>query len=203
MVYILAEQGDHGACGERLRRNIMAVDKVEYDVAGKKLELISDQSTKFIGLATAPYQAGIALFLVMGLGSIPMTFEKNCAIWFNSVYVSGDVPPPEDIETCYEVGSWAWSWMEPTSGVACFVILAAQMIRAQMLNMHIRPYRDWVQQRRAQRLVSKFPTYNEEFVEAFAMTATLTPKRLGIIQVEDDDVKRHIHRDAPNVKLGA
>ena len=48
--------------------------------------------------------------------------------WFNDVMVTTDIPPPEDLETVLETGSWAWNWMEPPLGQLSFFLLCVQFI---------------------------------------------------------------------------
>ena len=31
-------------------------------------------------------------------------------------HYSNQVPPPEDLETMWEIGTWTWNWMEPPLG---------------------------------------------------------------------------------------
>merc|ERR1711920_532358 len=91
----------------------------------------------------------------------------------NKHFVTTSVPEPEDLETVWEVGSWAWNWMEPPLGVASFVLLTMQLTRAQMQNMDVRPYTQWVKGWRANRLSKMYPQYNEDIIKDFAETASL------------------------------
>ena len=52
----------------------------------------------------------------MGFASIPLIFHLDTVSWFNSMYVTSDVPDSKDLETFLEVGGWAWNWMEPPLG---------------------------------------------------------------------------------------
>ena len=76
-----------------------------------------------------PYNIGIAAGVGGGLYSFPMVFDLSTAKWFNKHYVTTDIPPPEDLETMYEVGNWTWNWMEPPLGTISFFILCMQMAR--------------------------------------------------------------------------
>lgn len=174
-LHLLAETGDHDACTERLRRNIMAVDRVDYMKAGEKIKEIEKCTQRGTNLLTFPYQCGILFYLTAGVGSIPMTFHKDTCLWFNDVYVTSEVPPPEDLESFYEVGSWSWSWVEPLVGTGCFVLMAFQMVRALMMNMNIKPYGNWAANHRAARVVKTYPQYNPEFVEDFAFSSSMRP----------------------------
>merc|ERR1719510_2943276 len=124
-----------------------------------------------------PYKVGIATGVTAGVGCIPMVFSRDLAKWFNSNFVTAEEATAADLETVWEVGSWTWGWMEPPLGTASFVLLAMQFIRAQMLNMSLAPYTEWVQNLRASRLSKQFPQYNKDVVEDFARTASLKPRK--------------------------
>jgi len=175
---ILAEQGCHEACSERLVRNVMHVDDVEWLEAKEKLREIQVENSRVVWLVTLPYKVGIASGLVFGIGCIPMVFSMSFASWFNKYFVTTEVPEAVDLQTILEVGSWTWNWMEPPLGTASFVLLALQFIRAQMLNMNLTPYTCWVQNYRASRLAQKYPQYNKDVILDFARTASLKPMKL-------------------------
>jgi len=170
---ILAEQCCHAACEERLVRNIMVVDGVDWVTANVKMREIKKENLSVLWLATLPYKVGVSVGLVTGFGCVPMIFNRGIAEWFNERFVTQDVPDEKDLETLWEVGLWTWSWMEPPLGTASFVLLALQFVRAQMLNMDWKPYTGWVQNYRATRLSSIYPQYNEDIVGAYARTASL------------------------------
>lgn len=174
---ILAEQGCHDACCERLVRNIMHVDDVEWASAKETLHEIGAENRKVVWLVTLPYKVGISTAVVTGVGCVPMVFSPTVAKWFNEYYVTTDVPEAKDIQTILEVGSWTWNWMEPPLGTASFVLLAFQFIRAQMLNMNLTPYTSWVQDFRASRLQKKYPQYNPDIIMDYARTASLKPMK--------------------------
>lgn len=175
-LYILAEGGNHEACRERLVRNVMNVDNLDWMAANLKVKEIGKENHKMDGLATLPYKVGITTMAAAGVGSVPMVFHCGTAKWFNANFVTTDVPEPADLETILEVGSWTWNWMEPPLGVASFVLLAAQFVRSQMLNMDMSPYTNWMQKHRADRLEKLYPQYNSDIVREFASTASLKPK---------------------------
>lgn len=173
-LYIMAEQEDHTACRERLLRNIMAVDDVDYSIANDKMKEIVAANNAMLGIATLPYKIGITGGLIIGVGSVPMVFDLSTAQWFNNLYVLEKEASPEDLETVYEVGAWTWGWMEPLIGTGSFVILAMQVARNQMVNMGLKPYTGWVKNRRSKSLVEQFPQYNSDFLRTFSRTATMT-----------------------------
>jgi len=174
---ILAEQGDNEACFERLVRNIMNVDSVDWATARETARKIKEVNRQVVWLATLPYKVGIATALASGIGCVPMVFSPTLAKWFNERYVTTEVPELADLETLLEVGSWTWNWMEPPLGTASFVLLAFQFVRSQMLNMNLTPYTSWVHNYRADRLARLFPQYNPDVLMDFARTASLKPSK--------------------------
>lgn len=82
--------------------------------------------------------------------------------------IAVDVPEARDLETPLEVGAWAWNWMEPPLGTISFALLCLQFARAQMQNMHIAPYTEYMKNKRAQRLIALYPKYSAKVVEDFA-----------------------------------
>lgn len=171
---VLAQQGHHSACGERLVRNVMAVDGVEYDIALQTTQKIREESNSVLWFATLPHQIGIAVAGGAAVASFPMVFHlptvRLCNLW-----VTTDEPEKADLETVWEVGAWAWNWMEPPLGTASFVLLALQFMRAQALNMDVHPYSDRVRVHRAARLVRLYPQYDMDALEDFARSASLKP----------------------------
>lgn len=173
VLYVLAEEGYHDACEERLIRNIMTVDNIEWFDARDKLPAIRAENQKHEWVVTLPYKVGIGTGLLAGVACVPMVFHKKTAIAFNSQFVTMEVPSPQDMETVLEIGSWTWNWMEPPLGVASFVLLAMQFVRAQMQNMNIKPYTAWVKNHRARNLAQAFPEYNTDMLMEFSQTSSL------------------------------
>ena len=97
-----------------------------------------------------------------------MCFDLHTTLWFNEGYVTTDVPEAKDLETWLEVGSWSWNWMEPPLGQASFFLLCLQYSRDQMKNIGMKPYTEWLKERRAAKLVDQFPTYNKIIVADFS-----------------------------------
>eukprot|EP00968_Pinguiococcus_pyrenoidosus_P004899 scaffold317_cov260-Pinguiococcus_pyrenoidosus.AAC.32 len=192
----MAENGDWDAAKERVVREIMCVDhltaprpanwpslgnlsQVSWDEAQPTFDKINKANTKGMFLAAFPYRLGVFTALTAFLGSFPMVFDLHTALVFNELYVTTDVPPPEDLETWLEVGSWTWNWMEPPLGTssasqrlsASQVALDNQglaLARAQMQNMNIKPYTQWLKDTRARRLALEFPQYNGKILEVRA-----------------------------------
>jgi len=174
MLYVLAEQGCHDSCKERLVRNVMAVDNVEWLVAKDKVREMEKVHSQVNWIATIPYKFGIGLAVGSGIACVPMCFHLPTVQYFNKKFVTASVPEPDELETWWEVGSWAWNWMEPPLGVASFVLLTMQFTRAQMQNMDVKPYTQWVKNYRADRLQKLYPQYNADILRDFAITASLS-----------------------------
>jgi len=176
-LFCLSEEGNHDACEERLTRNIMATDDVDWMTAKSKLSEIKAHNSSVEWLVTLPYKVGISVAGVTGIGCIPMVFHTDTVKYFNQHYVTTDVPEPQDMETVWEIGSWAWNWMEPPLGTASFTLLAFQLMRSQMQNMDLKPYTGWVKSYKAKRLADAFPQYDENVVKDFARTSSMLSKK--------------------------
>jgi len=172
-LYILAEMGQHDACWERLVRNVMAVDEVDWVTACDKVSDIDRVDRQYLWLATLPYKVGIFTGLTCTLGALPMVFHRPTVEAFNEIYVTTDVPEEKDLETALEVGNWAWNWMEPPMGTIGFMILSMQLVRAQMQNMGWKPYTHLVKSYRADRLARLYPQYNADVVREFSQSMPL------------------------------
>jgi hypothetical protein len=131
---VLAKQGVHAAREERLRREIMAIDQVEYLEADKKLEEINHTNDSAAGFLTVPFKLGAGIGIVGAVSSVPLVFHKETAVWFNEQFVHTDLPEGgvDALDTFWKVGNWTWGWMEPYLGTASFVLLGFQFTRAQV-----------------------------------------------------------------------
>jgi len=174
-LYILAESGHREACCERLVRHVMTVDGIEWLAARERVREIDRMDRQNVWLATAPYKLGIFAGASAAIASVPLVFHLPTVEFVNRAFITTDVPEPEDLQTCWEVGAWAWNWMEPPLGVASFVILAMQLVRAQMQNMELKPYTDWARHRRAKQLVAQLPQYKEDILEEFSLSNSMSP----------------------------
>lgn len=126
---VLAAMGRYEARVEILKRHIMTVDNIGYEIACQTFEKIHDENRNYIWLSSLPYQVGIVTALTAAAASIPLCFYLPTVVYFNEHYVTADVPEPKDLETFLEVGSWAWNWMEPPLGQISFVLLCLQFTR--------------------------------------------------------------------------
>lgn len=176
-VFSLAEEGNHEACQERLIRHVMVVHEIDWDAASEKVALMKEENYKVLWWITLPYKVGIATALFSGAVTIPMVFSKSMAKWFNHHFVTMEVPEKSDLDTWLEVGAWTWNWMEPPTGVACFVLLTLQFSRAQMQNMDLKPFTDQMKTYRSNRLADLFPEYDRNIVKDYARTQSMNPRR--------------------------
>ena len=78
---------------------------------------------------TIPHTLGITFAVSAGLASFPLCFHEPTVSWFNKLFVTAEVPPPEDLETMFQIGSWSWNWMEPPLGQISFFLLCLQFAR--------------------------------------------------------------------------
>lgn len=174
---ILAEQGSNEACFERLIRDVMRVDNLEYMDAKTVADNIRLDNRKHV--VKYAFMSWLGLFSGSAalVGCVPMVFSRSTALWFNEGWVTTEVPPAEDLESIYEVGAWTWNWMEPCLGTASFMLLCVQFCRAQMVNMNFEPWTNWIRNKRAENLIRMHSKYTEDIVYDFAVTASLRPKK--------------------------
>jgi hypothetical protein len=165
-----ALHGDSDAIRERLTREVMRVDSLEWDDATNKIAEIENTNQSGLALIKLPYMIGITAGFVSAWGCLPFVFDLTTAEWFNTHYVTTEHPPPEDVETWLEVGGWTWNWMEPLLGTVSFMLLALQFMRNQMLNVGFKPYTGWLVASRADKLANAYPQYGREMVRDFAIS---------------------------------
>lgn len=174
LLLTMAALGDQDAREERLIREIMAKDNVDWKAAQPTFMKILASNRSGLFVATLPYKIGIFSAVSAGFLSFPMIFDINTVMWFNELYVTTDVPEAKDLETPLEVGGWAWNWMEPPLGQISFFLLCMQYARAQMENLGIKPFTSWYKAKRAERLTREFPKYNAHIIEEFSQGDPLT-----------------------------
>jgi len=171
-VFQLSMHGVHGACRERLVREIMRVDQVDWPRARERVHEMNMENDRYAHLVQLPYVIGITGGTASGLLSLPMVFHKPTVVWFaeNVVRLPPEEIPVEELTTCWQVGGFAWGYMEPLLGTLSFVLLAAQFIRANMQNMGLHPYTNAMLAYRAKRLCRLYPQYDRNIVKEFAKT---------------------------------
>jgi hypothetical protein len=121
-----ALHGDDDAIRERLVREVMRVDSVEWKEASNIVDVVRDTNQSGLLAVKFPYYIGITVGFVSAWGCLPLVFDLPTAEWFNTAYVTTEHPQPEDVETWLEVGAWTWNWMEPLLGTISFQLLALQ-----------------------------------------------------------------------------
>lgn len=167
LIQIMAVDGDMQAKEERLIRNIMKVDGVEWSDAHSKFVEIRAANRSGVTLLKMPYYTGLFVAVTTAFASIPLCFDLHSVMNFNEAFVTQPVPDAEDLETPLEVGIWAWNWMEPPLGQASFFLLCMQFARAQMQNIHVKPYTEFVKSSRANRMCNTYPTYSKAILSDF------------------------------------
>eukprot|EP00615_Pteridomonas_danica_P007067 CAMPEP_0114340604 /NCGR_PEP_ID=MMETSP0101-20121206/8480_1 /TAXON_ID=38822 ORGANISM="Pteridomonas danica, Strain PT" /NCGR_SAMPLE_ID=MMETSP0101 /ASSEMBLY_ACC=CAM_ASM_000211 /LENGTH=229 /DNA_ID=CAMNT_0001473907 /DNA_START=23 /DNA_END=712 /DNA_ORIENTATION=- len=170
---VLALEGNEDAVQERLIREIMAKDEVEWDDASKKFGEIEQAHRNGLAMAKLPYKVGIVCAVTAAFASFPLCFDLPTALWFNEHYVTTDVADPEDLETWLEVGTWTWNWMEPPLGQLSFFLLCLQYTRSQMERIGKKPFTTWLIKRRATALSAQYPQYHRTIVEDFSRSSGL------------------------------
>ena len=166
---IMASQRVHGAFKERMLREVMRRDKLEYGEAYAVLAKLNEANEQLIWLFKMPYQLGIATTLFFGLASVPCVFHRGTALWFCKTFVKEEIPTDaETLDTFFKVGTWTWQWMEPAIGTASFVLLSFQLIRSHMQKIDLKPLGSYIESRRADQLAKKFPRYEREIVRDYA-----------------------------------
>lgn len=165
---MLAAQGSHDAREECVIREVMAIDEVDWEGAQPRMEEIRSKALSGMGVAKFPYRAAIGTAFVGGLATFPLCFHLDSVELFNKAYVTADIPDQKDLETWLEVGSWSWNWMEPPLGQLSFFLLTLQYARSQMQNIGLKPYTEWLCNRRAKSLSQAFPQYSERVLHEYA-----------------------------------
>ena len=155
VLLLMAAHGDSGARRERFIREIMHVDQLEWPSASARADEMAAAEVKGQFASKLSHGVGVASVLI-GVGSLPMVFHLETALWFNESYVTTDVPEARDLETWLEVGQWTWNWMEPPIGTLSFVFLAFQFARGRGI---INPAEAYYMRRRQKRLLGLYPNY--------------------------------------------
>ena len=127
VLLVMAASGDQEAREERLIREIMAVDRVNWPEARQTFLGILAANRKGLLYATLPYKIGICVSFTAGVISFPLIFHLDTVLVFNELYVTTDVPEARDLETPLEVGAWSFKWMQAPLGQISFFLLCMQV----------------------------------------------------------------------------
>ena len=161
---LMAAHGDHGARTERLIREVMVVDALEWpDAAAKADGMASKHAIGRTNLSLVKSISAVGIGAA-GLCTIPMVFGHDTALWFNESFVGFVSPPENELDSLLEVGAWTWSWMEPPLGTISFLILCLQLSRDQ-LNVES-PF----ERRRIARILTSHPAYDVTILTHWAQT---------------------------------
>jgi hypothetical protein len=166
-------EGNQEARAELLIRNIMATDRLTHESAETVLQQMTEFNGKMLWLYKLPYKVGLFSAVSLGLVSIPLVFHLGFAEWFNEEFVTFEKYGEGEADTWLEVGSWTWNWMEPPLGEVSFFLLTMQYARSQMMNLGWKPYGNFIQERKATRLIEEYPLYNARLVREWAANDAL------------------------------
>lgn len=155
----------HDAHQERLIREIMVVDKIDYPRACAKMKEIFEYNSKVSNILTVPLHTGLAVAVVGAIGCVPLVFHEHSAQSFADLI--GVAVECHQENNFAQVGQATWSYMEPILGTASFSILCLQLLRGAMVNMAYQPYIDFVHSHRANKLAKAFPQYSKAVVKDF------------------------------------
>jgi len=186
----LAEMGEPGtpphagASRERLRREIMSIDGIEYaDTSARLLEMAklinpNDPSIE------APFKVAIFASLLSGFASIPLTFHYATAAKFNDLFVTCDPPEVGTTDTMLEVGMWSWAWMEPLTGTMCFVLLCFEFARDQRLAIGGKTAMHALMDHQASKLVKAYPQYDANILTKYGYVLAVRDNEVESIRKE-------------------
>ena len=66
---------------------------------------IRETNREGMTLAAVPFYSGFGAAMIGCYASIPLVFDRPVVEWFNSTFVTAELPPDQDLETVLEVGS--------------------------------------------------------------------------------------------------
>lgn len=182
----------HDVHQERLTRDIMAVDNIEYDEARQKMAEMFYENRTQSWWNRLPNDAGLFISGAAAVIVVPIVFHADVGLAFaDRVAASYDELPTTS--SYADVGTWGWAWCEPMIGTASFSILCLQLLRERMLALGVKPFSDFVLSRRAQILAEKYPQYSPAIVKAFSRSQPMrgrlskapyiySPERGGLTQ---------------------
>lgn len=87
-ITILARMGDQEAREERLIREIMNIDDVDWNDAQPRFQEMMDANRRGMWVATFPYKLGLVTSVSAAVLSLPMVFDYHTILWFNEAYVT-------------------------------------------------------------------------------------------------------------------
>jgi len=195
---MLALQGNQDAAVERMIREVMHVDEVHWRQAAATVQEMDEYSggakSAFLRL---PYTFGAGIALTSAVASVPLCFHTPTGKWFNTFFVTAELPPPEDLQTMLECGMWTWGWMEPPLGAISFVLLCLQFARQQTGHMWASagaqgPYNAYLKRRRYKMLCEKYPQYSALIVQEYATILTARAGNKSTVGAINNDTDRQV-----------
>jgi len=171
---VIAEMGNHRARTEVLRRHVMAVEHIDYGVAGRIVETINAKNKEGLFFYSFPSKFGMGLALCSGIVVFPLVFDISTAMWFNESFVTMEIPPPDELDTSLETGIWTWNWMEPITGTATLTLMCFQIIRQQLVILGIKPFTNRIMEHRTRLLCEAYPKYDKIVLGNFVETDPMT-----------------------------
>ena len=180
MLFFAARDPDaHDVHQERLIREIMVVDDVDYERAAEAMREIFRVNLVQSRYLMAPFHAGLGLCAVSAVGCVPLVFDHTAATLFADFVGSTPEAPLARGASNADVGTWTWAWMEPMIGTASFSILCLQLLRSAMMNLAYRPLYTSVLSWRANALADAFPQYDRPIVKDFGRSQPMRDLELG------------------------
>ncbi len=188
-LFLLAKNGSIDGKREMMRREVMRVDKIEYEATTERVVEISEMTTAGLDSIRLPYQIGITMALFVGYVSIPLVFYFPLVEVFNHHCVTMEVPPPEDLDTILETGAWSWNWMEPPLGTISFTLLCYQWANEQKRHIGVASFEDKIRMRMGDKLVEHFPQYNSQVLRAYAESIAMVDDSPNV-RADHDEIMR-------------
>ena len=179
----------HDVHQERLTRDIMAVDNVEYEEARRKMAEMFMENRAQSWWNRLPNDAGLFVSGAAAVVVVPLVFHFDIGHTF-AEWVDAEWDELPDHHSFAAVGTWTWAWMEPIIGTASFSILCLQLFRERMLALGVKPFSDFMLSRRAQHLVDRYPDYSPAIVRAFSRTQPMRGRMSKAPWVIDSETMR-------------
>ena len=157
----------HDVHQERLVREIMAVDDVEYPQACERMKDMYKLNEDMSRWLLMPLHAGLVSCAFAGVVVVPLVFDHSIAISF-AEFLGAEQPGQLPADASWAtVGEYSWPWMEPLIGTLSFSILCAQLFRGALVNLAYSPYIEFCQSYRANNLSDAYPQYTRSIVKQF------------------------------------
>ena len=165
----------HDLHQERLIRDIMAIDNVQYEDAAEKMKEVFAANRRGLTMVL-PLEAGCVLFAGLSMVCFPLVFHFETSQAFADFVMASYDEIPETgrwrEHGLANTGSWSWTWMEP---IIC--VFSCWQQRNQMKKLALRPYTNLIRSRRANRLAGLYPQYTRSIVKDFGRSQPLRGRK--------------------------